>query len=124
MPMPKRRIQARYRRSGASFSVQDRDLVAALENIKNTRATASYGNANAYSSATASGVHADVPTALGVYVKGLAHTVGFKDSLQNEPDAEEVPVPEQPKTLTLEHVYDAFTAVSYTHLTLPTIYSV
>jgi ornithine decarboxylase len=109
MPMPKRRIQARYRRSGASFSVQDRDLVAALENIKNTRATASYGNANAYSSATASGVHADVPTALGVYVKGLAHTVGFKDSLQNEPDAEEVPVPEQPKTLTLEHVYDAFT---------------
>ena len=109
MPMPKRRIQARYRRSGASFSVQDRDLVAALENIKNTRATATYGNANAYSSATASGVHADVPTALGVYVKGLAHTVGFKDSLQNEPDAEEVPVPEQPKTLTLEHVYDAFT---------------
>ena len=106
--VPKRRAQARYRRSGGVFSVQDRDLVNALENIKNTRATAAYGNANAFSSATASAVRADVPTALGVYVKGLADTVGFKDSLQNEPSAVEVPVPEHPKELTLEHVYEAF----------------
>ena len=49
-----------------------------------------------------------MPTALGVYVKGLADTVGFKDSLQNEPSAVEVPVPEHPKELTLEHVYEAF----------------
>lgn len=90
-----------------SFSVQDRDLVAALDNIKNTRAAAAYGSAQ-YKSATANAVSADVASALGVYVGGLAHTVGFKDSLQNEPDAEELPVPEQPKELTLASVYDAF----------------
>jgi ornithine decarboxylase len=103
-----RRFQARYRRSGASFSVQDRDLVAALDNIRNTRGAATYGSGQDFSESFAPAAEVDhVPTALGVYVKGLAHTIGFKDSLQNEPEVE-VPVPEHPKALTLEGVCGAF----------------
>lgn len=52
-----------------------------LENIKNMCVIVLYGNVNAYSSATASGVYADVSTAFGVYVKGLVYIVGFKDLL-------------------------------------------
>lgn len=109
-----RRFQARYRRSGTSFSVQDRDLVAALEQVKNTRSAATYGahangaDARAKSAATSRGATTDVPTALGVMVRGLADTVGFKDSLMNDNCELEQPIGTRAKTLTIESVKAAF----------------